>query len=358
MGILEITLLVAGAVIFIGSFCIPVKEEKLKEETRNLALEEVKGLVSEELERVRDRLSELAGEEMSDQIEKSERSMERISNEKIMAVNEYSDTVLEEIHKNHEEVVFLYDMLKNKKEGLSESYGKADQNLQELLQQLKDSEITLRENMEATAAKQKELSAMKEEAEAILAAVRAEASSRRAVETGFGEIGSAAPEGASGENAPAAESTAPGKKKTASVRRTKKTSQKPEIEENGGQDAPGVIPDGEREEASEQTAETGQPAGAAENGFKPFVPERVEVSPKKTRKGKTTKSQAVKEPPAESAEVMLLLADTMGDGASANSNERILELHKAGKSNMAIARELGLGIGEVKLVIDLYESVQ
>ena len=40
-----------------------------------------------------------------------------------------------------------------------------------------------------------------------------------------------------------------------------------------------------------------------------------------------------------------------------NSNERILELHKAGKSNMAIAKDLGLGLGEVKLVIDLFEGM-
>ena len=37
----------------------------------------------------------------------------------------------------------------------------------------------------------------------------------------------------------------------------------------------------------------------------------------------------------------------------ASQNRRIIEMHKAGKSNMVIARELGLGIGEVKLVIDL-----
>ena len=37
----------------------------------------------------------------------------------------------------------------------------------------------------------------------------------------------------------------------------------------------------------------------------------------------------------------------------ASQNRQILEMHKAGKSNMVIARELGLGIGEVKLVIDL-----
>ncbi len=46
-----------------------------------------------------------------------------------------------------------------------------------------------------------------------------------------------------------------------------------------------------------------------------------------------------------------------GKNNGRNSNERILELHKAGKSNMAIAKELGLGIGEVKLVIDLFEGL-
>ena len=44
------------------------------------------------------------------------------------------------------------------------------------------------------------------------------------------------------------------------------------------------------------------------------------------------------------------------DSNSMNNNDRILSLHKAGKSNMAIAKELGLGVGEVKLVIDLFKN--
>lgn len=39
-----------------------------------------------------------------------------------------------------------------------------------------------------------------------------------------------------------------------------------------------------------------------------------------------------------------------------NNNERILDLHQAGKSNVEIARELKLGVGEVKLVIDLFKE--
>ena len=301
MGILEITLLAAGAIIFIVSFCIPVKEEKLKEETRNLAAEEVKSLVSAEIETVRERLTELSEEEMKQQIEKSERSMERISNEKIMAVNEYSDTVLEEIHKNHEEVVFLYDMLKNKKAGLAESYEKADQDLQALLQQIKDSEITVRENLEEIGKKQKELETAKKEAVFY---------------------------------------TEPENKKTAGVRRTKKAAAQPEPEKES-------VPE--------------QAAVLEEKEFKPFTVEKIEAAPKKAPVKKAEKRperRPEEAPPAENAEVMLLLSNTMEDSAVGNSNERILELHKAGKSNMAIARELGLGIGEVKLVIDLYEGLQ
>ena len=54
----------------------------------------------------------------------------------------------------------------------------------------------------------------------------------------------------------------------------------------------------------------------------------------------------------------LLSTDSLNDGnTDRNSNEAILKLHKEGKSNMAIARELGLGVGEVKLVIDLFKGM-
>ena len=39
-----------------------------------------------------------------------------------------------------------------------------------------------------------------------------------------------------------------------------------------------------------------------------------------------------------------------------NSNAIILEMHKNGSSILEIAKQLGLGVGEVKLVIDLYRG--
>lgn len=302
MEILEIVLLAAGAVVFLISFCIPVKEEKLKEETRNLAVEEVRKLVTEELETVRGRLSELSGEEVKEQIAKSERTMERISNEKIMAVNEYSDTVLEEIHKNHEEVVFLYDMLKNKKENLTESFGKTEQNLQDLLQQVRDSEITVKEKLAEISEKTSELEKMKTQ-----------------------------PLSDGGKE----------QKKTAGTGRKKTTSVKQEAKKE--KEIPPVAPE-----------------VPADSEFKIFVPEKVEVVPKKRASGrKQEKPDTETAPPAEDRDVMLLLSDTMEDDeAGANSNSKILKMHEAGKSNMAIARELGLGVGEVRLVIDLYEGTR
>ncbi len=43
---------------------------------------------------------------------------------------------------------------------------------------------------------------------------------------------------------------------------------------------------------------------------------------------------------------------------SYNNNEKILRLHKLGKSETAIAKDLGLGVGEVKLVIDLFKQAK
>ena len=39
-----------------------------------------------------------------------------------------------------------------------------------------------------------------------------------------------------------------------------------------------------------------------------------------------------------------------------NNNDKILRLYKEGMSNVDIAKELGLGVGEVKLVINLFKG--
>ena len=113
MEMMEIILLVAGGLIFILSFFIPDKKGAAGS-LGHSAENEVKELVSREMESLRSHMDEVVEEAVTYAMEKTERSLERLKKEKIMAVNEYSDTVLTEIHKNHEEAVFLYDMLNNK----------------------------------------------------------------------------------------------------------------------------------------------------------------------------------------------------------------------------------------------------
>ena len=49
-------------------------------------------------------------------------------------------------------------------------------------------------------------------------------------------------------------------------------------------------------------------------------------------------------------------SQALQDQDQINHNERILALHQQGLSNVEIARELGLGLGEVKLVIGLFKG--
>ena len=140
MDIMEIVLLLAGGIVFILSFLIPARKEESSEEAKGLAKEQIKALVSEELEAVRGHVDDVVEEAVTYSIEKTERSLERLSNEKIMAVNEYSDTVLSEIHKNHEEVMFLYDMLNDKHANLKNTVSEINRTVKEAKETKKEAE--------------------------------------------------------------------------------------------------------------------------------------------------------------------------------------------------------------------------
>ena len=59
-------------------------------------------------------------------VEETQDQLESISNDKIMAVNEYSDQVLAKIDANHKEVVFLYQMLQDKEKELKETLSRME----------------------------------------------------------------------------------------------------------------------------------------------------------------------------------------------------------------------------------------
>ncbi len=113
----EIVLIVVGTICICASFFVAKKKGTRAEDD----LEQVHGadLWTEKDEEVIikhiDDILEKRGVEL---VETTEDQMNRICNEKIMAIDEFSKPLMEKIHTNHEEVVFMYNMLGEKQKEL------------------------------------------------------------------------------------------------------------------------------------------------------------------------------------------------------------------------------------------------
>lgn len=230
MTTLEIVLLILGIAIFVLSFFVFGGNSRQDlTEIREEVKEEVRQAVNVQMAEAGRRWEDTLREKAEDAVNNTERELSKVSNEKIMAVSEYSDTVLAEIDKNHKEAMFLYDMLNDKHKDIGRTI--------DLVTDFKGLDDIAEETFET--------------------------------------------------NTPVAEE-----------------------------------PAYEATSAETQTAD----------------------------------SNPVKETKYGTLQMNQTDISFMQDGG--NNNERILELHKQGKSNVSIAKELGLGVGEVKLVIDLFEGMK
>lgn len=115
MTAIEITLIVIGIVFVLGSFFIKDKlSNKDLDTITDLTEKELKIIVDKQLKSADTKVGEYVDDAIDLCTDKTKRDLERTTNEKIMAINEYSDTVLEAINKSHNEVMFLYSMLNDK----------------------------------------------------------------------------------------------------------------------------------------------------------------------------------------------------------------------------------------------------
>lgn len=278
MGVTEIVLLLIGIGLFAAGFLLPEKKES-RELDISQAEDRVRSFVEEEMKNANTQISGIVEEAAQYSVEKTERALERLTNEKMMAVGEYSDTVLKEIHRNHEEVMFLYDMLNDKHTNLKNTVKEVTQSAKEAKETAQDAKIAVKEAEETAK------NVMETVAEAAEAAVGAEEKVFVPLEAKKVET--------------------PVREKKSAAKKTTKAAAEP-----------------------------------------------VEKTAENAAKKRAEKSEDKKE--AQAGNVAIQFA---GGDDRINSNEKILEMHKAGKSNMAIAKELGLGVGEVKLVIDLFEGI-
>ena len=128
MTALEVTLVIVGIIFVIVSFFI---EEKLSQKDIDrivsLSENELKVIVERQLRGAEEQIEDSIAESLEGAHEATKRAMEKETNEKIMAISEYSDTVLESMNKTHNEILFLDSMLGDKHTELTELAGQLGQ---------------------------------------------------------------------------------------------------------------------------------------------------------------------------------------------------------------------------------------
>lgn len=195
---------------------------------------------------------------IDDKLEEMEIKLEKMTSEKLMAMGEFSEDIQKRISENHEEVMFLYNML-NDKEAVIKN--------------------TVRD-IEAVKASVKQMAA----------------------------------DDALKENLKKKQKASDGAKKE-DVRQPEKTGVYTKNRESGA----------DMDKEAPQNAEEMKPAMQAK------------------KLAETAEAKAEKDKGAKKRE-------------AGNNNQMILKLYAQGQSDIEIAKELGLGLGEVRLVIDLFNS--
>ncbi len=244
---LEIVIVILGILFVIISILI-VDNSNNKHEQPSVIDTDGFELTEEEENIIKDKVREIIEAETEVLLDDSDIKLSHISNDKIMAINEFSEQVVEKIESNHKDVIFLYDMLQKKQDEIKE---------------------TLREAEEERVRYSAEIIKETEKAEAIMKA----AAAVKPIE----------------EQKDSAEDT------------TKKTTTKTT--------------------ATKTTAKTKKTAAKSKSTVRNISPVDLPDVP-------------------ESNEI--------------NRNEKILQLYKQKKTVLEISKALGMGQGEVKLIIDLY----
>jgi type III secretory pathway component EscV len=121
----EILLLIFAIVLLGFSFVLVDKDKKSKNSVYQNGMEKPE-LSEEEIKALKDKIKTMLEDEVSNAVIDADDKMSKISNEKIMAVNDFSNQLLEKIEQNNNEVVFLYNMMTQKEDDIKTTFTKMD----------------------------------------------------------------------------------------------------------------------------------------------------------------------------------------------------------------------------------------
>lgn len=313
-----VVMIIIGIIFIFVSYFI---SEKIASESQSknedlLTVDENYKFSDRELQIIKTKIEDVIARQAKDILYETNDSLASMANEKTMALGDYAVSVCDEIEKNHKEVMFLYSMLDDKQKELMETVKKVDEMKADINELLKQYEALPDLSKTAAfidkAADDKKEEPKKEDVEEKRDYPKNSALDQlSALKQSYKE--------AVKEN------------DTVSVSDTKKE-------------------DSEVKEKEEPTASES---------------EKTEHSESSVAQVEKTDADAMEEvlvedddPFAEIDHTDIDFDDVMDEEFEEqdNSNDIILEMYRNGNSILDIAKQLGLGVGEVRLVIDLYQG--
>ena len=176
MTILEIVLLIIGLVLCVGSFFVSERlSEKDRENLSKLTKEQIEEIIKDKMADARVETEDKLSTTIDSAMEELDRRTDKETNEKILEISQYSDTVLEAVDKSHKEVTFMYSMLNEKHQSMIEMTKKLteledklvalDSSVSKKLELLKDKELDIDEEINKLAEAKATLKEAEDEAE-------------------------------------------------------------------------------------------------------------------------------------------------------------------------------------------------
>ena len=275
---LEIVLIIIGAIIFGISFFMTEKLSSSDVEyIKKISEKEINIILEKELSNAKGVIDDRIKEKVDDGIEEIERATDRDTNDKLLSMNEFSDTVLDSMNRSNEEVVFLHKML-NEKEAKIESLEK---NLLDLEKRVMDSKKALDLDRARLLEERSDLDREKEE--------QREAEEKRA--------------------------------------REEEEKQKVMVDMSSLKEAfKNKISEDRREEKKEE--------GEKSRGGEPVLSGIALASMKKASRDESEIKREVED----------------------DEDRKIIELQKQGLSEIEIAKKTGRGLGEIRLILGLFDA--
>lgn len=291
MGTVEIVLLVIGIICVIVGIILGITDNNDHDKDMNPAVSDYDA--ASQVSKVSQTIDNIIEQKMQDIEDKTEARLDKLSNTKILEMNEYADNILGEINRNHNEAVFLYDMLNDK--------------AKEVKSTVKDVNVT-KKQVEKIQAEVTSAAANPEEDNAY-----ADKSGDKSQHRSEHEFRSMTPEIVREIDMPV-------------------TSEYDDSQEN---DLYGT-------------------SGADINDGMDMV------SPQELMAVSQMLGQDIQQNIQQNIQTVSAQDNGMHDNGThgLNRNDEILSMYESGMDSRQIAKELNLGIGEVRLVIDLYKSTK